>query len=340
MAGSIILESVFALPGLGRLALGAISARDLPVVQGVALFVAARIVLINFAVDLAYAVVDPAHPLRRAPVTRREPVRHVSFMVGACLTGLLLVVAALSQVYTPEDPLAMSIAGRLAGPSWAHPFGTDQYGRDILSRIMLGTRTAIAVGVIAVGIGLGLGVVIGILGGHVGRLGRRDPHAAPRRGPGLSRDPVRSLVRRRLCPGLTVGMTAVGIAFVPAFARLTRSGFLEFREREFVLAARALGAGELRLVGRHILPNTLPPLIIQATTAFPVAVLAEAGLAYLGLGTQPPYPSWGLMLKEAQNFLSLSPSYAVFPGGAIALTVLGLNLLGDGLRDLLDPKTN
>jgi ABC-type dipeptide/oligopeptide/nickel transport system permease subunit len=139
-------------------------------------------------------------------------------MMGAAVTGVLLMTAALSQVYTPKDPLAMSIAGRLAGPSWDHPFGTDQYGR-------------------------------------------------------------------------------------------------------------------------HILPNTVPPLIIQATTAFPVAILAEAGLAYLGLGTQPPYPSWGLMLKEAQNFLSLSPSYAVFPGGAIALTVLGLNLLGDGLRDLLDPST-
>jgi peptide/nickel transport system permease protein len=139
-------------------------------------------------------------------------------------------------------------------------------------------------------------------------------------------------------PGVAVSMVAIGIAFVPVFARLTRGGFLELRERDFVAAARALGASDVRLIGRHILPNTLPPLIIQATTAFPVAILAEAGLAYLGLGTQPPHPSWGLMLKEAQNFLSLSPSYAVFPGGAIAVTVLGLNLLGDGLRDLLDPK--
>jgi len=134
-------------------------------------------------------------------------------------------------------------------------------------------------------------------------------------------------------------MVAIGIAFAPAFARLTRASFLELREREFVVAVRALGAGDRRLIGRHILPNTLPPLVIQATTSFPVAILAEAALAYLGLGTQPPNPSWGLMLKDAQNFLSLHPSFAVFPGGAIALTVLGLNLLGDGLRDLLDPKT-
>ncbi|MGH7335717.1 MAG: ABC transporter permease [Candidatus Rokuibacteriota bacterium] len=140
-------------------------------------------------------------------------------------------------------------------------------------------------------------------------------------------------------PGVGVSMTAIGIAFVPAFARLTRSGLLELREREFVLAARALGAGDARLILRHTLPNTLPPLIVQGTTSFPVAILAEAGLAYLGLGTQPPHPSWGLMLKEAQSFLSLNPAFAIFPGGAIALTVLGLNLLGDGLRDLLDPKT-
>jgi peptide/nickel transport system permease protein len=140
-------------------------------------------------------------------------------------------------------------------------------------------------------------------------------------------------------PGIGISMVAIGIAFVPAFARLTRAGFLELSAREFVLAARALGAGDRRLIARHILPNTLAPLIVQATTSFPIAILAEAGLAYLGLGTQPPHPSWGLMLREAQSFLSLNPWFAVFPGGAIALTVLGLNLLGDGLRDLIDPKT-
>ena len=140
-------------------------------------------------------------------------------------------------------------------------------------------------------------------------------------------------------PGMFVSMVAIGIAFVPAFARLTRGSVLELREREFVVAARALGGGEARLVLRHVFPNALPPLMVQATTSFPVAILAEAALAYLGLGTQPPHPSWGLMLREAQNFLSFNPWFAVFPGGAIAVTVLGLNLLGDGLRDLLDPRT-
>jgi peptide/nickel transport system permease protein len=139
-------------------------------------------------------------------------------------------------------------------------------------------------------------------------------------------------------PNLTVSMVAIGVAFLPVFARLTRASFLEYRDREFVQAARALGAGDALLIGRHILPNTMPPLIVQATISFPVAILAEAALSYLGLGTQPPHPSWGVMLKEAQAFLGTNPWYAVFPGGAIAVTVLGLNLLGDGLRDLLDPK--
>lgn len=272
-------------------------------------------------------------------MTGRHVLRHVSFALGAGLTGLLLVTAAFSHVYTPKDPLAMSIAGRLAGPSLQHPFGTDQYGRDILSRVMLGSRTSIAVGVIAVGIGAAVGVIVGVLSGYAGgwidEIFMRLMDAVQ----GFPAILSALLFAAVFAPGVAVGMTAIGIAFVPSFARLTRSGFLEFREREFVLAARALGAGHIRLIGRHIVPNTLPPLIVQGTTAFPVAILAEAGLAYLGLGTQPPYPSWGLMLKEAQNFLSLNPSYAVFPGGAIALTVLGLNLLGDGLRDLLDPRT-
>ena len=152
---------------------------------------------------------------------------------------------------------------------------------------------------------------------------------------GLARNTVLAAV---FTPGLAITMVAIGISFLPIFARLMRASFLELRDREFVLAARALGAGDAVIIGRHILPNTLAPLIVQATISFPVAILAEAALSYLGLGTQPPHPSWGLMLREAQAFLGMSPWFAVFPGTAIAVTVLGLNLLGDGLRDLLDPK--
>jgi peptide/nickel transport system permease protein len=147
------------------------------------------------------------------------------------------------------------------------------------------------------------------------------------------------LVTAAFGPGVLIAMVAVGTAYVPVFARLTRASFLSLREHDFVVAARALGASDLTIVRRHILPNTLSPLIVQATISFPIAILAEAALSYLGLGTQPPHPSWGLMLKDAQNFLALSPWYAVFPGAAIALAVLGFNLLGDGLRDLLDPRS-
>jgi len=272
-------------------------------------------------------------------MTGRRPLRHVTFALGTAITALLIATAALSLVYTPQDPLAMSIIGRLQGPSGPHPFGTDQYGRDVLSRVMTGTVTSIAVGVIAVGIGAAVGMLIGILSGYVG--GWID-EAFMRLVDAIQGFPAilsALLFAAVFAPGIAISMVAIGIAFVPAFARLTRAGFLALREREFVVAAKALGAGDRRLIARHILPNILPPLIVQATTSFPIAILAEAGLAYLGLGTQPPHPSWGLMLREAQNFLSLNPWFAVFPGGAIALTVLGLNLLGDGLRDLLDPKT-
>jgi peptide/nickel transport system permease protein len=269
---------------------------------------------------------------------RRHPSRHATFLLGLALTALLLVTAALSLVWTPADPLAMSIAGRLQGPSSAHPFGTDQYGRDIFSRVMVGAATSIAVGLIAVAIGAGAGLVIGVMSGYIGGWPDEVLMRLIDAVQGFPAILSALLFTAVFSPGGGISMVAIGLAFVPAFARLTRGSFLALRGREFVLAARALGASDGRLIARHILPNTLPPLIIQATTSFPVAILAEAGLAYLGLGTQPPHPSWGLMLKEAQNFLGLSPSFALFPGGAIALTVLGLNLLGDGLRDLLDPK--
>lgn len=271
-------------------------------------------------------------------MSRRWRRVRVAFVVGLAITSLLIVAAAVSLVWTPADPLAMSIAGRLEGPSRAHPFGTDQYGRDVLARVMAGTVTSIAVGFLAVAVGAGVGIPLGVAGGYVG--GWVDETLmrlvdAVQGFPAILSALLFSAVFR---PGITISTVAIGIAFVPAFARLARGSFLELRGREFVLAAAALGAGDVRLIGRHILPNSLSPLIVQATTSFPIAIVAEAALAYLGLGTQPPQPSWGLMLKEAQNFLSLSPWFAVFPGGAIALAVLGLNLLGDGLRDLLAPR--
>jgi peptide/nickel transport system permease protein len=267
-----------------------------------------------------------------------RPLRHLTFSAGLAITALLLLTAALSLGYTPRDPLEMSMEARLEGPSRSHPLGTDQFGRDLLSRIMVGSETSILVGVIAVGIGMGLGVALGMVSGYFGGWLDETFMRLMDAVQGFPAILSALLITAVFKPSVVISMIAIGITFLPVFARLTRASFLELRDREFVLAARALGAGDAALIGRHIFPNTLAPLIVQATISFPVAILAEAALSYLGLGTQPPHPSWGLMLREAQAFLGLSPWFAIFPGTAIALTVLGFNLLGDGLRDLLDPK--
>ena len=271
-------------------------------------------------------------------MVRGKAFRHVTFVIGLAITLALVATAALSLVYTPRDPLEMSITGRLQGPTGQHLFGTDHFGRDLLSRVMTGAVTSILVGVIAVGIGMGIGVFLGVISGYFGGWldeGFMRLMDAVQGFPAILSALLISAVFR---PSVTISMVAIGIAFLPVFARLTRAAFLELRDRDFVSAARALGAGDATIIGRHIMPNTLSPLIVQATISFPVAILAEAALAYLGLGTQPPHPSWGLMLRESQAFLATNPWFAIFPGGAIALTVLGLNLLGDGLRDILDPK--
>jgi peptide/nickel transport system permease protein len=270
----------------------------------------------------------------------RRAIRHPAFVVGLALTLAIVGTAVCALVYTPRDPLRMDIAARLQAPSPAHPMGTDQYGRDLLSRVMRGAIASLAVGTVAVGIGMGVGVILGTAGGWIG--GWLD-EAAMRVSDAIYGFPAvlsALLVSAVFGPGVLISMVAVGVAYVPVFARLTRASVLALRPQEFVTAARALGARDGALLWRHILPNTVSPLIVQATISFPLAILAEAALSYLGLGTQPPQPSWGLMLREAQNFLQLSSWFAIFPGAAIALAVLGFNLLGDGLRDLLDPRAN
>jgi peptide/nickel transport system permease protein len=270
--------------------------------------------------------------------TWRQAARHGSFLLGAAITAAILLVAAVSLLYTPRDPLRMDLDLRLQAPSGAHPMGTDQYGRDLLSRVMRGAAASLAVGAVSVLIGMGGGVALGMLGGYFGGVLDEAVMRLMDAVYGFPAVLSALLVTAAFGPGAMISMVAVGAASVPIFARLTRGTFLALREREFVVAARALGAPDRAIIGRHILPNALGPLIVQATISFPVAILAEAALSYLGLGTQPPHPSWGLMLRDAQSFLGGAPWYAVFPGGAIAVAVLGFNLLGDGLRDLLDPR--
>lgn len=247
-------------------------------------------------------------------------------------------MALLSLLYTPYDPQSMNIEGRVSPPSLTHPLGTDEYGRDILSRIMVGGVTAVGVGLVAVSIGLVLGVLVGALAGFYG--GGIDEILMRIMDGMYSFPPLlfAIMVVSVLGPGVFNTMIAIGIVNIPIFARITRAEFLRLKEMEFIEAAEALGVNPLTIIIRHLLPNALAPIIVQGTVSFATAIISEASLSYLGLGTQPPYPSWGRMLREAQNFMSRAPWMSVAPGLFIALTVLGFNLLGDGLRDLLDPK--
>jgi len=241
-------------------------------------------------------------------------------------------------VWQPYPPAEIDIPNKLQPPGAAHWLGTDSLGRDIASQLLVGSQNSIVVGVIAVGIGVLAGVSLGCL-------------ASARRGwveeavmrasdftfafPALLTAIMLSAIYG---PGLVMSIVAIGIFNIPVFARITRGAANAVWSREYVLAARAAGKGGLRITLDHVLPNIASVLIVQATIQFAVAILAEAALSYLGLGTQPPQPSWGRMLNEAQTQMFQAPLLAVYPGVAIALSVLGLNLMGDGLRDLMDPK--
>jgi peptide/nickel transport system permease protein len=268
----------------------------------------------------------------------RRALRHPSFAIGAMLSALLVLAALVSLGWSPYPPAEIDIPAKLQPPSAAHWLGTDSLGRDVASQLLVGAQSAIVVGVVAVGIGLGAGLLLGCL-------------AAARRGW------VEELVMRAADftfafpallsaimlgaiygPGLLTGILAIGIFNIPVFARISRGAANAVWSREYVLAARAAGLGPWRITWAHVLPNIASVLIVQATISFATAILAEAALSYLGLGTQPPQPSWGRMLNEAQTLLFQAPMLAVYPGLAIALSVLGLNLMGDGLRDLLDPR--
>jgi peptide/nickel transport system permease protein len=258
--------------------------------------------------------------------------------MGACITVAILLTGLLSLLYTPYPPTRMDLSARFEAPTWTHWFGTDQYGRDILSRVMKGSTNSIIVGLVAVSIGMSFGILLGSLAAFF--RGWID-EAIMRVSDVLYGFPAvlsAILITSILGPGIVNSMIAIGIFNIPIFARITRATSLSLWERDFVTSGKALGRGSAGIIWRYILPNILSPLIVQGTVQFAIAVLAEAGLSYLGLGTQPPHASWGRMLNEAQTFMGTSPWLAIFPGCAIAVAVLGFNLLGDGLRDVLDPR--
>ena len=265
-------------------------------------------------------------------------LQHRSFAVGATLSALVLLTAGVSLVWTPQSATALNIARRLRPPSAANLLGTDHLGRDVLSMLMTGAQNSLAVGVVAVTIGVVLGVALGLTAaarrGWIEELVMRFSDFAFAFPAILSAIMITAVMG----PGGVNSIIAIGIFNIPVFARLARGSAGTIWTRDFVLAARMSGKGPLRISLEHVLPNILNVIIVQATTAFAVAILAEAALSYLGLGTQPPYPSWGRMLNEAQTFLYQAPRLAILPGAAIAIAVLGLNLLGDGLRDLTDPR--
>lgn len=266
-------------------------------------------------------------------------LRHPSFLIGAALSALVCVLALISLFWTPADPTKMHILMRLKGPSAAFWLGTDQFGRDVASMLMVGARNALLTGLVAVAIGLSFGLLLGVTAAQM--KGRWWDDAIMRALDFVFAFPAvlsAILILTFLGPGLVNAVIAIGIFNIPVFARVARGATLQVLARDFIRAAQLARVPRLVILRRHVLPNIAGLMIVQASTQFALAMLAEAGLSYLGLGTQPPNPSWGRMLNDAQTFLAISPRLALLPGLAIALSVLAFNLLGDGLRDILDPR--
>jgi peptide/nickel transport system permease protein len=268
-----------------------------------------------------------------------RPVRRNGLVLfGAAIIVIMVLLAVFAGVVAPYDPTEMKVANALKRPSFAHPFGTDRFGRDVLSRTIYGSRIALGVAISSIGIALVAGAILGLAGGYVG--GATDLVI------GRAMDVLFSFptlilaigIAAMLGPGLDNAALAIAVVYAPLFSRVVRGPVIAERAKEYAVAALGLGAGTFRVVLRHILPNVLAPLIVQTSVSLAYAILTEAALSYLGLGTQPPAPSWGTMLNEGRTYLETAPWMSVFPGLAIMLAVLGFNLLGDGLRSALDPQ--
>jgi len=284
------------------------------------------------------AVVFTEGEARQGSKTLKRLLRRGGALFGLAVVAVFVLIALAAPWIAPHDPLATSWSEVRGAPSMAHLFGSDELGRDVLSRIVWGARASILAGVVSVSISLALGVPIGMAAGY---LGRWADALISRVTDAMLACPFLILaiaLAAFLGPSLTNAMIAIGISATPVFIRLTRAQVLAAKSEDYVEAARALGNPHLRIALRHIFPNIVPPLIVQATLAVAAAVIAEASLSFLGLGQQPPDPSWGSMLNTARNYVDQAPWMAIWPGLSIFLLVLSFNLLGDGLRDALDPR--
>jgi len=264
--------------------------------------------------------------------------RNWAALIGLVVMALLVFTAIFANVIAPNSPVEQNLGNTFASPSFQHLMGTDNFGRDIFSRVVFGARTSLQIGFTAVGVGLLIGLILGSLSGFYG--GRLD-NVLMRfidimiSIPGIL---LAIAIVAALGPGMVNVMIAVGIGSIPGYTRITRAAVLTIREREFIEAARAIGANDFRIITRHILPNCLAPIIVQATLGLSGAILSAAGLSFIGLGIQPPTPEWGFMLSDGRRFIRDYTHMVIFPGLAIMTVVLAINLVGDGLRDALDPK--
>ncbi len=287
----------------------------------------------------------PTPPPAPLPVETREFGRFLRILlrspgakIGAIILLLLIFVAIFAPVIAPFEPLAMGVGKNLQPPSAAHWFGTDEFGRDLFSRVVYGSRLTLMIGLIAVGISMTIGVLTGMVAGYAGGW----VESALMRTVDVLFSFTETLIALAavavLGPSLTNAMIAVGISSIPFYARVTYGAILVEKNKEYFKAAQAIGANDFRLIFRHLLPNILSPIIVVATVGVSVAVLSASALSFLGLGAQPPSPEWGAILAAGRDYFKRAPWMTTFPGLSIAITVLGFNLLGDGLQEALDPQ--
>ena len=354
IGGVVVTESVFAIPGLGRLTVDAILRRDYPVIQGIILVFSGAYVVVNLVVDMLYTVLDPAdqvlsHDGRRGD--RSVSVDAAGAHAASCafvrrhptvaIGGALLLAIVLASIAAPwlgtVDPISINPSQRLRDPSADHWFGTDRFGRDLYSRVIYGGRVSLIVGLSVAALATLIGLAIGLVSGYL----RAVDAVVMRVMDGMMAIPAIMLAIALIAlskASIVIVIVAVTLPEIPRVVRLVRSIVLTIREQPYIEAATAIGTSVPRIMLRHLLPNALPPLIVQATYICASAVLIEAALSFLGAGTPPEIPSWGNIMAEARPYFQLKPWMVLLPGVFLAVTVLAINLVGDGLRDMLDPR--